>query len=255
VTELAKLAPGLHSGPYNFFSLDEQSFDPRDLARALPKAVKAAGVALYEQTAVVASAQQARAGELETTAGPVIAQHFDECKPRVERTADSLVARDPEGQMLAVELFRFAPIRARCPHAEALYRPRGQGDTVIGATVENAAFDKSVQPEAIPTAAEAAPCGRRSTGQIVETWAGLRLATADHPADDRQQWPKLLAAMGISATGYPAGSGDGAYFAELITGSEPSINLTPFRAFCSPSVHSHGLTGSQRLFRYVIKEG
>jgi len=48
--------------------------------------------------------------------------------------------------------------------------------------VENAAFDKSVQPEAIQQllAEAAALWPPLKQAQIVETWAGLRPGTADH---------------------------------------------------------------------------
>jgi len=130
VTELAKLAPGLHSGPYNFFSLDEQSFDPRDLARALPKAVKAAGVALYEQTAVVAAHSKHGQVELETTAGPVIAQHFVNATGAWSAQLTPSLPVDPrKGQMLAVELSGSLQLERVVRTPELYIVPEARGDT------------------------------------------------------------------------------------------------------------------------------
>ena len=243
VTELAKLAPGLHSGPYNFFSLDEQSFDPRDLVLALPKAVRAAGVTLYEQTTVTAIHSGHGQVELETSAGPIIAKHFiNAAGAWAAQLTSSLPVEPRKGQMLSVELSGPTQLACVLRTPELYIVPRGLGRYIIGATVEDAAFDKSVQPEAIHQllADASALWPPLKQAQIVEAWAGLRPGTADHLPMIGSDGPNCWLATGHFRNGILLAPATARIMRELITGSETSIDLAPFRCdrFAAASVHS-----------------
>ena len=101
--ELERIVPGLVAGGLKFFSLDEESLDPRDLARALPKAVRAAGVVLLEDVEVTAVHEHSAGVEIETGAGRWSAE-------RVIHTSGAWAARltglpivPRKGQMVVVE--------------------------------------------------------------------------------------------------------------------------------------------------------
>lgn len=83
-----------------------------------------------------------------------------------------------KGQMLAVT----PAIVKHVVRGNGVYLiPRSHGRLVIGATVEDAGFDKRVQPEAIQRMHRAAAILAPIVGQarILEDWAGLRPATPD----------------------------------------------------------------------------
>src|SRR6185312_10200681 len=74
--KIQSIAPGIQPGGLRFFLLDEYSLDPRDIARALPDAAKAAGVTLLEETAVTAINSHADSMGIKTTGGEWIAGNF-----------------------------------------------------------------------------------------------------------------------------------------------------------------------------------
>lgn len=176
---IRSLAPGLEPGKLSFFLLEEQSLDPRDIARALPKAAKAAGVALVEETAVLRLNSYSSAVHIDTTGGEYAAADFiNACGAWAAPLADVPIA-PRKGQMLLVHSPEPLAVTLRTPHLYLV--PRGDGRIVIGATVENAGYDKEVCPSTIAAlrsaAAELWPPAREA--RILDTWAGLRPAATD----------------------------------------------------------------------------
>jgi glycine/D-amino acid oxidase-like deaminating enzyme len=83
-----------------------------------------------------------------------------------------------KGQMLAVT----PAVVKHVVRGNGVYLiPRSNGRLVIGATVEDAGFDKRVEPEAIQRLHQAAAILVPNIGQarILEDWAGLRPKTPD----------------------------------------------------------------------------
>lgn len=176
---IQSLAPGLTPGSLSFFLLEEQSLDPRDIAKALPEAARAAGVVLLEQTSVLRVDSDSSPLKIHTTGGEWTADTFiNACGAWAASLADVPIA-PRKGQMLLVQSPEPLAVTLRTPHLYLV--PRGDGRIVIGATVENAGYDKEVCPSSIAAlrsgAAELWPPIREA--QILETWAGLRPAAAD----------------------------------------------------------------------------
>lgn len=162
--------------------LDEQSLDPRDLCRALPKAFLAENGKIFEWTAVL-SVRRAPSGVVVETARETIhAGAFINCcgawggDPRL----GGIPVGPVKGQMLTVSL----PVeRLRCvlrtPSFYAI--PRGDGRVAIGATVEHTGFDTTVKADSIAgllcMVAEHLP--EVAHAPTLERWAGLRPGTPD----------------------------------------------------------------------------
>lgn len=173
------LVPGLQPNILKFFLLEEQSLDPRDLVVALPEAVKAAGVTLLEENKVTALRSQSNSVLIEATHGLWSASHFvNACGAWAsDLTASPIFPR--KGQILLVK--SPEPLNAVIRTPDLYIVPRGAGRLIIGATVENAGYDKQVDLATISRLYEAAvdlwPSLRNA--QILDAWTGLRPAAPD----------------------------------------------------------------------------
>jgi glycine oxidase len=174
------IAPDLQTNGLKFFLLEEQSLDPRDLARALPLAAKAAGVTLLEQTTVSAVTSQSNSVQISTNAGEWTATNFINACGAWASDLAAIPIAPRKGQTLLVES-PDQQLRAALRTPELYLVPRGDGRIVIGATVENAGYDKRIDPSAITAlhnaAAQLWPPIREA--RILDTWAGLRPASTD----------------------------------------------------------------------------
>ena len=133
-----------------------------------------------------------------------------------------------KGQMLAVT----PPVVKHVVRGNGVYLiPRGNGRLVIGATLEDAGFDKRVEPEAIQRMHQAAAVLAPNVGQarILEDWAGLRPGTPD----------KLPIMGATSVSGHYVATGhyrDGILLApvtakvmsQVIRGEKPELDLAEF---------------------------
>jgi glycine oxidase len=183
---LNALAPGIEGQALRFFLLEEESIDPRDLARALPPAVRAAGVTLLEECPVL-SARHTHAGggskpvELTTPGGSWTAETLIHATGAWTEQLTGVPCGPRKGQMVQVELDGDPQLELVLRTPEIYLVPRGHGRIVVGATVEQAGFDKHVDDVAIAglleTAAALWPPLRRA--RVVESWAGLRPASPD----------------------------------------------------------------------------
>lgn len=233
---------GLEPCNLSFFLLQEESLDPRDLARALPAAVKAAGVTLIEQTTVAAITTQNTQNEsvrIKTSAGECDAAHFvNACGAWAsDLAAVPIVPR--RGQMLLVESSEPLSIAIRTPELYLL--PRGDGRIVIGATVEDAGYDKRVDSGAIAAlhnaAAELWPPIRGA--RIVDAWAGLRPAATDSlpvigpwetDADNAGCRPHSWLAVGHFRNGILLAPGTAQLVRQMILREPLGIDTTAFNA-------------------------
>jgi len=240
--ELAGLAPGLEVGGLKFFSLDEPSIDPRDLARALPQAVRAAGVTLLEDTSVRAVTAHAGAVRIEADSGAWIAENMIHCSGAwtAELTGIPIVPR--KGQMVVVEDHGPERLNAVLRTPEIYLVPRGDGRIAIGATVEEAGFDKQVHLETtarlLDLAAALWPPVR--TMRVLDGWAGLRPATADGLPVIDACGEHCWVAAGHFRNGILLAPGTARLLREMILGEPLSVDLEPFRCgrFAASSVHS-----------------
>jgi glycine oxidase len=110
--------------------------------------------------------------------------------------------------------------------------PRGDGQIVIGASVEQAGFDKTVQQttiqELLRKAASLWPPIQEA--KIVETWAGLRPGSSDGlPVIDASSEKNCWIASGHFRNGILLAPGTARIVRELVLGEALSLDLSPFR--------------------------
>jgi glycine oxidase len=244
--ELESLAPGLKRSGLRFFSLDEPSLDPRDLVKVMPKAARAAGIALLEDAEVIAVCERGSLVEIETGAGAWSAEKLIHCTGAWASGLTGIPVSPRKGQMVVIEEpgeEKRGPDRLdvvlRTP--EVYLVPRGDGRIAIGATVEDAGFDKQVEPAAIASLLDAAAAlwPQVRTAQVVDSWAGLRPATPDELPVIDSCGRNIWMAAGHFRNGILLAPGTARVLRQIILGESPGIDLAPFRCgrFAASPVH------------------
>lgn len=231
-SEVQQLAPGIQTGEWSFFLIEERSFDAWDLAESLPAAVRAAGVDLREHTPVNRVTASGSGVQLETCAGPFHAGAFLNAAGAWAPVLDPALPVAPrKGHMLTASLpgERQTQCVLRTPRVYIV--PRGDGRYTIGPTLEDVGFDKDVYPDRIQALFEKArelwPALRDAS--VADTWAGFRPGSADGlPIIDRSGEHTWIA-TGHFKNGIMLGPGTGRAVSQWMTGSPVAIDLAPFR--------------------------
>jgi glycine oxidase len=234
--------PELNLAGRSFQWLEEHSLDPRDLCAALPKAATAAGITITEKSPVVAVRSTASGMEITTPHAAHSAAHFINSCGAWAGALSGLPSIEPrKGQMVTVKLppQLHLPCVIRTP--ELYLVPRGDGRVVVGASVERAGFDKSVQETAIHMLLDQAavlwPPIRAA--QIVDTWAGLRPGSADGlPVIGAWGGQNGWIASGHFRNGILLAPATARIMRQLVLNETPDLNLYPFRCnrFAASSV-------------------
>jgi len=229
-----ELEPELAETQGGAFYLHERSVDPRALTAAALKAAKNRGVDFSSGDAVTAvnlsdnqitgvstTKTSFRADKVVNCAGAWAGQVGPQAFP----------TRPVKGQMLCLVMPSRTLLRHVIRSPKAYLIPRSDGRLLVGATVEEAGFDKRTNPATIQglhrAALELVP--KLRDAKILEDWAGLRPGT-----------PDALPILGATATpGYYVATGhfrDGILLAPItaevmaavIDGRRPEHDLTPF---------------------------
>jgi glycine oxidase len=246
--ELHQVVPQLVPGDRCFVLLDEHSLDPRQLATALLAAIGATTIDLRTQARVVSIHSWHESVEVQTTSGTFHCAQFVDCTgawasgawapgsstlPRL----DILSSISPrKGQMLAVALPDTLQLRMVVRTSEIYIVPRREGPNagraVIGATIEDVGFDKTVHSADIARlrsrAASLLP--ELASAHMVESWAGLRPATSDGlPLLGLVRGQsRCFLASGHYRNGILLAPATAHVMAQLLSGEEPSIELASF---------------------------
>jgi glycine oxidase len=119
-------------------------------------------------------------------------------------------------------------------HAPDVYIvPRGSGKILVGATVEDAGFDKTVAASTIHQLLSAATKYLPELGAapIVESWAGLRPGTPDDlPILGPTDLPGVFAATGHFRNGILLAPITARIMADVVTSKKPAFDISPFAA-------------------------
>jgi glycine oxidase len=239
--EVAGYASALNGSGRDFLLLDEWSLDPRDLCAALPLAAAKAGVALREETDVLAVSRDSAGIEVSTSRGPLSAGAFVNCcgawagqlaAAAAEASAIERLGLEPrKGQIVTVRLKGPAMLNVVVRTPETYLVPRGDGRVVIGATVERTGFDKAIHAEVVRTLVnEAADLWTPiREAEVVDTWAGLRPGSSDGlPALGRFGEPGCWMATGHFRNGILLAPATARVLTEMILGRDPQVDLGPF---------------------------
>ncbi len=145
----------------------------------------------------------------------------------------SLPTRPVKGQMLALvpKHGSHFPLRHVVRSEDCYLIPRSDGRIVIGATVEDAGFDKQVHPETIQRLHQAAAnlIPELGEGRILEAWSGLRPGTPDGlPILGRTSVSGYIAATGHFRDGVLLAPITAHIVARLVSQKEAEFDLNPF---------------------------
>ena len=234
-TSDANLLPQLSTGNHHFIRLQEHSVDPRQLAASLLAAVKATTIELRTNTTVLRVSPAENSIQIETATSNLTASHFIDCTGAWAVTAPPDQVVPKKGQMLSVALPPDLPLDLviRTPDIYIVPRTVGPnaGRAIIGATIEDRRFDKTVDPSQIARlqaqATQLLP--GLSQAPILESWAGLRPATSDRlpllgPIAPNS---RHLLATGHYRNGILLAPATAHVIAQLLMGETPDADLAP----------------------------
>ncbi|WP_263375223.1 NAD(P)/FAD-dependent oxidoreductase [Granulicella aggregans] len=224
-----------------FIFLAERSIDPRQLAPALIAAVANTLIQAIYDSPVISTSYGAGSVTVQTPAATIQASHFIDCTGAWAGSSDNdanFRAIPVKGQMLSLALPADLPLRTTLRTEDIYIVPRtlgpAAGRAIVGATVEEAGFDRTVEPAAIESLRQRAisliPGLAHAT--IVDSWAGLRPATPDrlpilgrHPTR-----PHHWLAAGHYRNGILLAPATAKVMSDLILDRTPAISLEAFSA-------------------------
>jgi glycine oxidase len=255
---LSLLLPALTPGSHRFTLLSEHSLDPRQIATALSGAVEAASIDLRPHTAVKHLRFSKNGVDIETSHSNISASRFVDCTGAWSLSVSQLPhlrVFPRKGQLLAVELPSSLPLHLVVRTPEIYIVPRTTGATanraIIGATVEDAGYDKTVHAADIAKLRKmaAALIPKLANCRQLEAWAGLRPATPDllPVLGALEDQPAHFIATGHYRNGILLAPATARLMAEIITGENPSVDLLPFSPNRHPAKSAvHGVAQQER---------
>ncbi|GAC1341457.1 MAG: glycine oxidase ThiO [Myxococcales bacterium] len=227
-------SPQARSG---LFFPDDGRVDNRLLARALRIAAERQGARFVraEARAVVVSGDAVAGlaladGRIDAPRAVIAAGAWSALLPGARIAAGAV--RPVRGQMIALGLAPPFDAVIRCAAGYAV--PRGADRVIVGATVEEAGFDKALTPEGMDRMQALAGALSPALAQapVVERWAGLRPGSADGlpllgpvAAGPRG----LFVATGHYRNGILLAPITGALVRDLVLGRTPPLDLAAFR--------------------------
>jgi glycine oxidase len=243
--DLAHLLPALNPARHRFTLLSEHSIDPRQLATALLAAVHKSretsetSIDLRLNHRVLSTQAVGDHIDIHTALGSLSAPKFIDCTGAWATSTShftGLPVSPKKGQMLAVALPSSFPLQVVVRTHDVYIVPRitgpNAGRAIIGATVEDAGFDKTLHSPDIASLRSLATAllPPLADAPQPEAWAGLRPATSDGlpllgSLSDR---PNHLLATGHYRNGILLAPATALVLAQLIAGETPSIDLAPF---------------------------
>jgi glycine oxidase len=235
---LSQLEPLLRLRGNTWF-LPECCVDPRDLGHALVRAAKHRGVDMVTGSPVIeVLAAEGRAVGVRTSHSEYSAGVVVNCSGAwaAQIAPLSIPTRPVKGQMVCLVPQASAPhtgplIQHVVRTPEVYIIPRSDGRILLGATVEEAGFDKKVDPETIQKLRQAAVDALPALAEmrIHDAWAGLRPGTPDNlPILGETSLPGYYAATGHYRDGILLAPITAQLMAELFTGCKPALDLQPF---------------------------
>jgi glycine oxidase len=231
---LASLEPNLVATSAEPLFLKEQSVDPRDLVAAAVQAARHRGVDFSSGDQVLsieidgAKAIGVRTNKTKFAAGAVV-----NCAGAWSGQIGlhAIPTRPVKGQMLCVIMAEKNLLRHVIRTPEVYLIPRTDGRLLIGATVEEAGFDKRTVADTIQKLRRAAIAivPRLTEARILEAWAGLRPGTPDAlPILGATPTPGYFVATGHFRDGILLAPVTAALMADVIIGAEPRFDSAPF---------------------------
>ncbi|HEY6348762.1 MAG TPA: FAD-dependent oxidoreductase [Candidatus Angelobacter sp.] len=226
--ELHQLEPAIRAGMHSAAIVEnENSVDPDLLMQAALPAARAAGIEFRGQTAV--QQMRATAGQIEVIAGK---ERFPaRTAVNCQGAWSGAPVRPRKGQMLYLQPQKPGLLGRVLRTPEVYLVPRSSGKILVGATVEDVGFDKSVESEVIQ---DLHRCAARFVPQLasaatVSSWAGLRPGTPDDlPILGPTEIPGTFIASGHFRNGILLAPITARIMADLIAGKSPELDISAF---------------------------
>jgi glycine oxidase len=238
VPPVAELEPALRVDGSAALLLKERCVDPRQLTAAAIAAARHRGVDFSSGDHVLAvDVADGRACGVRTNKTRFAAGVVVNCAGAWagQIGPHSFPTRPVKGQMLCVvtpekELVRHV-VRTSGRKQDVYLIPRSDGRMLIGATVEEAGFDKRTVPETIQKLRQAAIdlVPRLADARILEAWAGLRPGTPDGlPILGATATPGYFVATGHFRDGILLAPATAWVMGQVMTGQHLELDLKPF---------------------------
>ncbi len=231
---LSELEPALAEPNRPAFHLRERSVDPRALSRAAWKTAKRRGVDFSSGDEVTAvTVTDGRAAGVATAKTVFHAAKVVNCAGAWsgQIAPHTFPTRPVKGQMLCLLMPSHTLLKHVIRSPEAYLIPRSDGRLLVGATVEEAGFDKRTDLATIQrfhrAALDLVPELRNA--KILEDWAGLRPGTPDAlPILGATATPGYYVATGHFRDGILLAPVTAEVMAAVIEGHAPEYDLAPF---------------------------
>ncbi len=216
--------------------LEERCVDPRHLTAAAIAAARRRGIDFSSGDHVLelevedGKARGVRTNKTQFAAGIVVncaGAWAGQIGPHAFPT------RPVKGQMLCVILPQKEMVRHVIRTPDVYLIPRSDGRMLIGATVEEAGFDKQTVPETIQKLRQAALdlVPKLADARILEAWAGLRPGTPDGlPILGATPTPGYFVATGHFRDGILLAPVTARAMGQIATGHKPQVDLSEFSA-------------------------
>jgi glycine oxidase len=220
------------SGPA--FYLKERSVDPRALTSAAIKAAKNRGVDFSSSDPVMAiNLSDGHATGVTTSKTSFLAPKVVNCAGAWsgQIAPYPIPTRPVKGQMLCLLMPSGTQLKHVIRSPKAYLIPRSDGRLLVGATVEEAGFDKCTDVATIKRLHQAAIAlvPRLRDAKILEDWAGLRPGTPDTlPILGPTETAGYYVATGHFRDGILLAPITAQVMADVVTGTNCSHDLTPF---------------------------
>jgi glycine oxidase len=233
---LAELEPALQILNLTALFVKERCVDPRDLTAAAVAAARHRGIDFSSGDHVLAvevangKACGVRTNKTQFAAGIVVncaGAWAGQIGPHAFPT------RPVKGQMLCVIMPQKEMVRHVVRAPEVYLIPRSDGRILIGATAEEAGFDKQTVPETIQKLRQAALdlVPKLADARILEAWAGLRPGTPDGlPILGATATPGYFVATGHFRDGILLAPVTANEIGRIVTGHGPEVDLSKFSA-------------------------
>ncbi|HMC32598.1 MAG TPA: glycine oxidase ThiO [Candidatus Angelobacter sp.] len=225
--ELRQREPFLQSHSQPAFFVQEDSVDPRLLMKAAVSAAQNGGVEIRGSTEVKSIRAGDNGVEVLTNAGVFAAAQAINCRG----AWSGAPVRPRKGQMLYLQPERKNLLRHVVHAPEVYIVPRTTGKILVGATVEDVGFDKTVTPSTIQDLLKAATLylPELASAPIIQSWAGLRPGTPDDlPILGLTDTPGVFVASGHFRNGILLAPVTAKIMAEIMTGKQPSFAISAF---------------------------
>ena len=229
--ELQRLEPSLQSTAQSAFFVQEDSVDPHLLMQAALAAagnlgVEVHGDAVRGDAAVQDIRPRDNGVEVLTPADTFSARCVVDCRG----AWSGAPVRPRKGQMLYVQP-RTAVLQHVLRAPEVYLVPRSSGKILIGATVEDVGYDKSVDPATIRALLSAAAkyLPGLASAPVIQSWAGLRPGTPDGlPILGATKTPGVLIASGHFRNGILLAPITAKIMANLVEGRPSPLDIAAF---------------------------